>query len=104
MPTGNRLRQPNNFGAASRASAKRRLIRLGDFARLRYPLKLDFCRLTLEELISIVDRAIREDQDNPGAVRPVVAIGHTKDLPDVATVERFLDVPGGEQHQGGHIQ
>ena len=90
VPTSSRLRQPNNFGAAARGTAEGRLIRLGDFARLRYPLKLDFCRMTFEELISIVAPAIREDRNDPGAVRPLVAIGHTKDLPDVRTVENLL--------------
>jgi hypothetical protein len=91
VPTGNRLRRPNNFGVAGRGSAKARLTRLGDFARLRYPLKLDFCRMTLDELISMVGPAIRQDGNDPGTVKPVVAIGHTKDLPDVARVGSFLD-------------
>lgn len=90
VPTSGRLRKPNNFGAAARASAKKRLIRLGDFARLRYPLKLDFCRMTLKQLISTLEPTIREGRNDPGALTPVVAIGHTKDLLDVATVERFL--------------
>ena len=38
----------------------------------------------------MVDRVIREDQQNPTSFRPIVAIGHTKDLVDFETVESFL--------------
>jgi hypothetical protein len=64
--------------------------RIMDFLRFRYPLKLDFCRMTLKELTHMVDTVIREDQDDPTSFRPIVAIGHTKDLVDYDTVESFL--------------
>jgi len=67
-----------------------KLYRLLDFTRVRQPLKFDFCRLTLDELISMVDTIIREDRKTPTLFRPVVAIGHTKDLVDLATVDSFL--------------
>jgi len=66
------------------------LNRLRDLARLRYPLKLDFCRMTLEELTTTLGKVVLEDQRNPERLRPVVAIGHTKDLVDLDTVESFL--------------
>ena len=65
-----------------------------DFLRLRQPLKLDFCRMTLDELTSMVDRAIKVDQQNPLSYMPLVAIGHTKDLVDFDTVESFLSYLG----------
>jgi hypothetical protein len=64
--------------------------RLMDFMRLRYPLKLDFCRMTIGELTRMMDRVINEDQKDPTTLRPIVAIGHTKDLIDFETVESFL--------------
>jgi hypothetical protein len=61
-----------------------------DFLRFWYPLKLDFCRMTLSELTTMMDKVIQEDQEDPSSFRPVVAIGHTKDLVDFETVEAFL--------------
>ena len=61
-----------------------------DYLRLQYPLKFDFCRMTLKELTSMVDKVIREDAEEPATFRPLVAIGHTKDLVDVQTVDAFL--------------
>lgn len=68
-----------------------RLNRLQDFVRIRQPLKLDYCRLSLRELISLFERVRKADIKHPESFKPVVAIGHTKDLVDFETVERFLD-------------
>ena len=46
--------------------------------------------MTLKELTSMMDRVIREDREDPASFRPVVAIGHTKDLSDPETVDAFL--------------
>lgn len=78
-------------GTSAAQNGKRRLNRLMDFLRFRYPLKFDFCRMTLQELMHMVDTIIREDQQDPTSFRPIVAIGHTKDLVDYETVESFLD-------------
>ena len=56
-----------------------------DHLRLWYPLKFDFCRMTIHELTDTVDAVIREDQQDPTSFRPIVAIGHTKDLIDLLT-------------------
>ena len=61
-----------------------------DFLRFRYPLKMDICRMTLSELTKMMDKLIHEDQENPTLFRPVVLIGHTKDLIDFEVVEAFL--------------
>jgi hypothetical protein len=71
-------------------NSKNGFYRIMDFLRFRYPLKLDFCRMTLKELTRMVDIIIREDQQDPASFRPIVAIGHTKDLVDFETVESFL--------------
>jgi hypothetical protein len=67
-----------------------RLHRVVDFMRPRYPLKLDVCRMGLAELTGMMDRLIREDRKHPEIYHPVVAIGHTKDLVDLPTVDAFL--------------
>lgn len=77
-------------GSPAAKTSKKKLYRLLDFLRLRHPQKLDFCRMTLDELTRMVDTVIREDQKNPTLFRPIVAIGHTKDLVDFETVEFFL--------------
>jgi len=61
-----------------------------DFMRLGYPLKFDFCRMTLEELTSMMDRVILLDRYDPDTPKPIVAIGHSKDLNDLPTVDSFL--------------
>jgi hypothetical protein len=66
------------------------LNRFLDYLRLWYPIKFDFCRMTISELKRMLDALIREDQENPALYRPIVAIGHTKDLVDFETVELFL--------------
>jgi hypothetical protein len=72
------------------SSIKDKLCRFFDFVRLRQPLKLDFCRMTLRELTSMLDTAIAEDKRGGAGYRPIVAIGHTKDLVDFGTIEALL--------------
>jgi peptidoglycan/xylan/chitin deacetylase (PgdA/CDA1 family) len=61
-----------------------------DFLRLRQPLKLDFCRLTARQMARMLDREIRKDRRAPAIYRPIVAIGHTKDLVDFLSIDDFL--------------
>lgn len=89
MVTTKRTTFHKNVGIAGPTNASR-LARLSDFLRLRYPLKFDFCRMTLNELTWMMDRIIREDGQDPDTLWPVVAIGHSKDLFDLSTVEHFL--------------
>jgi hypothetical protein len=77
-------------GSSTAQNGKKRLDRLLDFLRFWYPLKFDFCRMTIDELTSIVERVIREDQKNQTSYKPLVAIGHTKDLVDFETIEKIL--------------
>jgi hypothetical protein len=64
--------------------------RLNDFLHFRRPLKFDFCSMALDELTSMVDRVVTEDRKDPSTFRPIVAIGHTKELVDFETVKSFL--------------
>jgi hypothetical protein len=89
MLTSKRVELQNRGGGGGR-SMRQKLNRLWDFSRFRYPLKLDFCRMTQAELSSRMSRIIREDQMTPREYRPIVAIGHSKDLVDLGTVDSFL--------------
>jgi len=89
MPTSKRMGFTNQFGVANQ-SKRKKLGRLRDFVRFLYPLKLDFCRMTLDELTSSMNRVIQQDQKDPETYRPIVAIGHTKDPTDLHEVDAFL--------------
>ena len=64
--------------------------RLRDAVRFRYPKKFDFCRMSTNEMISLVEKEIEKDRKFPGKLRPLVAIGHTKDLFDTKSIGNFL--------------
>jgi len=89
VATAKRLSFGNSFGGSNQGG-RRWLSRASDFMRLRYPRKFDFCRMTFDELTSVMDVILRKDRKEPGVFRPIVAIGHTKDLIDPQTVEDFL--------------
>ena len=69
---------------------KNKWCRLLDLVRPLYPLKFDFCRMTLDEMIGMMDELIRLDRFNPQSYKPIVLIGHSKDLDDFETVQAFL--------------
>ena len=77
-------------GVAWSPRQKNWLARLRDYARLRHPMKLDFCRLTPTEMIRLLEGELARDRKDPGSYRPIVAIGHTKDLLEVDTIDVFL--------------
>jgi hypothetical protein len=77
-------------GSSATDTSSHGIKRLWDFLRFKYPLKLDFCRMTINELTRMLDKVIKEDQPDPKSFKPIVAIGHTKDLIDYDTIESFL--------------
>lgn len=79
-----------HIGIGAGQSRRDKLYRLLDLLRFWHPLKLDFCCMTINELTHMVDSVIQEEQMNTASFRPVVAIGHTKELVDFQTVESFL--------------
>ncbi len=89
MITAKRVGLQGRAPSAGRSGAAR-LHRLLDIARFMYPLKLDFCRMTIDELTRAVDTVRKRELRNPRQYRPIVAIGHTKDLRDLKTVDSFL--------------
>lgn len=89
MITGKRVGMQRK-GPGGEGYSMGKLNRIRDFIRPCYPLKLDFCRMTIDELTSMIDEVIMEEQQTPDSFKPVVAIGHTKDLLDLETVDSFL--------------
>jgi hypothetical protein len=89
MFTGKRVGLQKKGPSTSQVN-KTGLYRILDLLRFWYPLKLDFCRMSIDELIRMLDRVIQEDQRDLKTFRPIVAIGHTKDLIDFETIKFFL--------------
>jgi hypothetical protein len=89
LATSKRMGMGGNV-KGSGGSLGKKLNRALDFLRLGYPLKFDFCRMTLAELTSMMDRVIAQDRRDPDTRKPIVAIGHSKDLNDLQTVDAFL--------------
>jgi hypothetical protein len=96
MSTTKRLGFAGGQGMGTR-SAKQKVNRALDLLRFKYPRKLDFCRMTLDELTSTMERIVVEDQKTPDTYKPIVAIGHTKDLSDPQTVDEFLSFLNANQ-------
>ncbi len=67
-----------------------KLARMREFARLLHPMKLDFCRQTAEQMIKMIEFEMMKDQKERDVYRPLVAIGHTKDLVETDTLEFFI--------------
>lgn len=88
MLTSKRLRMSSGMGMSGQ-NIVRKWNRVRDLARFRYPIKLDFCRMTLGELTAMVDNIARSYHGENGCL-PIVAIGHTKDLVDLDTVDTFM--------------
>jgi hypothetical protein len=77
-------------GPSNAHAGHERMFRIFDFLRFHHPMKFDFCRMTLKELMHMLDQEIREDQRDPAQFRPLVGIGHTKDLMDFETIDSLL--------------
>jgi hypothetical protein len=65
--------------------------RWSDFLRFRYPRKLDFCRMTFEEMRRVIEVALKEGRARQREAQIIVAIGHSKDFMDSDAIRRFLD-------------
>jgi hypothetical protein len=83
-----RLKVHKKMQSASQGTSLPR--RWRDFLRLRYPRKLDFCRMTFEEMREVVEVILNERQVQWGECSIIVAIGHSKDFEDCDAVRRFL--------------
>jgi hypothetical protein len=89
MQVAKRLAYGNAFGATARTLGGATK-RMRDFLRFRHPLKLDFTRLTSAQMIATLSEVLVSDRKEPNKLRPIVAIGHSKDLSDYKAVDEFL--------------
>jgi hypothetical protein len=87
MLGGKRLKLHSKTLKASEGSPLSRNWR--DFMRLRYPRKLDFCRMTFAEMRETIKGVLAEEQGRKDH-SPIVAIGHSKDFVDPGAVRSFL--------------
>jgi hypothetical protein len=77
-------------GSSLQQNGRKMWNRLGDYFRFSRAMKLDFCQMLPNELTQMIGSIIREDEKDPSLLRPVVLIGHTKELADFETVEFLL--------------
>ena len=72
-------------------SIKETLFNYFDMLRLFYPKKLDFSKMTFSELKFELDNIINKDMKSYEEYKPIVLIGHTKNLNDFDTIIKTLD-------------
>ncbi len=77
-------------GVTATKTGRRMISRAADYCRFAYPLKLDFCSMTIDELTQTMDIVVEDDLRDPASFKPIVGIGHTKELVDFATMELLL--------------
>lgn len=90
MATAKRMRLQRHGGGGAGAADPCPRSRL-DRLRWRYPLKLDYCRMTAREFAGTMDAVRRRDEVDTTAYRPIVAIGHTKDFEDEGATATMLE-------------
>lgn len=77
-------------GASLKTASRKLTSRIMDFMRLCYPLKFDIGQMTTDETILMMSKIIKIDKHDPDTYRPIVIIGHTKDLTDTRQLDLFL--------------
>ena len=91
MITGKRL-EIQKRAKVSIGKKKSSLSRVQSLLRFKYPKKLDFCRMDKSELNKILREIIGQDEKSPSVLKPIVAIGHTKDLRGIDSVDDLLNL------------
>lgn len=70
---------------------KKRFTFLMDRLRFFYPRKFDFSKMTYIELKEVVDHLIDLEKKTPTVIKPIVLIGHSKNLSDFQSLKKFLE-------------
>jgi hypothetical protein len=73
-----------------RKNLKYQLLSKLEKIKIKYPKKFDFTKMTFSEMKEMIDNIIRIDKDSSNILKPVVLIGHTKNLFDYKTIDKFL--------------
>lgn len=71
-------------------TGKKIFSRIKDYMRFSYPLKFDIGQMTTEEILTMMTEIIKIDGKDPAGYKPIVLIGHTKDLTDLTHIEALL--------------
>ena len=88
MISQNRLAVINK--SKQRTKKIKKLYDFWDRLRIKYPQKFYFTKMTFEELRSRSDEIILKDKIAPNVLKPIVLIGHAKNLPEMTEVRKFL--------------
>ena len=83
----------------NRNNLKYRLFSKIDKIRIKYPKKFDFTKMTFYEMKDMLDGIIEIDLTTPEILKPVVLIGHTKNLFDYELIDKFLRYIRGKKIQ-----
>jgi len=78
------------LGFSVKQTSEKLLSRVKDYMRCSYPLKFDIGQMTSEEILEMMSVIIQADSKDPSSYKPIVIIGHTKDLVDLSHVEELL--------------
>ncbi|MCB2167358.1 MAG: hypothetical protein KQI78_06835 [Deltaproteobacteria bacterium] len=89
--TSKRLKLQSRSNSVVKRTFIDKIYRISDNIRFKVPLKFDFCRMTKVELTDLIEQVLADDKDNPATFKPIVAIGHTKDLTDFETISYFIN-------------
>jgi hypothetical protein len=79
-----------SLNSSVRQTGKKLVSRVKDYMRCSYPLKFDIGQMTTEEILKMMSGIIQIDNRDPSSYKPIVIIGHTKDLADLTQVEALL--------------
>ena len=58
-----------------------------DKLRLFYPQKLDYCKLTADNILKCINN---ENKKSNSDLRPLILYGHSKNLPNIGQIEMLL--------------
>ncbi len=61
-----------------------------DYLRPTYPVKLDYCSMGSREILGVLGDLQRTDSQDSGSVKPIVLIGHSKELVDLTAIANVL--------------
>lgn len=76
----------------NKQTGKQLLLSYYDKIRFKYPMKYDFTKMTFIELKSMLENIIEQDYKYDKQYKPIVLIGHPKNMPDLESIDRFLDL------------
>jgi hypothetical protein len=78
------------LGSSVKQTSKKLFSRVKDYTRFSYPLKFDIGQMKTEEILKMMSGIIQIENQDPSSYKPIVIIGHTKDLADLTHVEELL--------------